>query len=684
MTAAPTPAPIRPGVPNGPAVRAERLRKAFGAMVAVDGLDLTIERGEVFGLLGPNGSGKTTTIRMLCGLMEPTSGGAQVAGIDVTTDPEGVRRRIGYMSQKFGLYDDLTVQENLRFYASVYGLRGTAREARIAQQLSELGLEERSGQLAGTLSGGWKQRLALACATSHEPEVLFLDEPTAGVDPASRRLFWDWIYALANAGTTILVTTHYMDEAARCTRLAFLSRGHLIAVGTQDDITRQFGQESIEDVFIELQRKDEGPGTGNGEPGTGKREPGTGNRELGTGAGSRGLVAAAGGSEQLGAPARSRRRTASSGSIRQSTLWPMLWKEFVQMRRDRFTLGMMIGLPAIQLLLFGFAIRTEVRHLPTVVLDESRTTESRALVDAVRNTGNFDIIGPVANRDEVKRRIESGEARAAVIIPPDYEADIKRRRTARAQVIVDAADPLASSAAIGGATLAGQARSMALAPPGARRDAAIEIRVRPWYNPALESSIYIVPGVIGLLLTLTLLMITAMALVRERERGTLEQLIVTPISKTGLMVGKVLPFALVGYVQVTVILILGRFVFDVPVRGSLVLLYVITMPFIVASLALGLFVSTVVRTQVQAMQLSFVFILPTVLLSGFMFPREAMPVFAQWLGAVFPITYYLRVLRGILLKGVGAEALWHDTLALSLFAILLLAFSVRRFQKNIE
>ena len=684
MTAAPTPAPIRPGVPNGPAVRAERLRKAFGAMVAVDGLDLTIERGEVFGLLGPNGSGKTTTIRMLCGLMEPTSGGAQVAGIDVTTDPEGVRRRIGYMSQKFGLYDDLTVQENLRFYASVYGLRGTAREARIAQQLSELGLEERSGQLAGTLSGGWKQRLALACATSHEPEVLFLDEPTAGVDPASRRLFWDWIYALANAGTTILVTTHYMDEAARCTRLAFLSRGHLIAVGTQDDITRQFGQESIEDVFIELQRKDEGPGTGNGEPGTGKREPGTGNRELGTGAGSRGLVAAAGGSEQLGAPARSRRRTASSGSIRQSTLWPMLWKEFVQMRRDRFTLGMMIGLPAIQLLLFGFAIRTEVRHLPTVVLDESRTTESRALVDAVRNTGNFDIIGPVANRDEMKRRIESGEARAAVIIPPDYEADIKRRRTARAQVIVDAADPLASSAAIGGATLAGQARSMALAPPGARRDAAIEIRVRPWYNPALESSIYIVPGVIGLLLTLTLLMITAMALVRERERGTLEQLIVTPISKTGLMVGKVLPFALVGYVQVTVILILGRFVFDVPVRGSLVLLYVITMPFIVASLALGLFVSTVVRTQVQAMQLSFVFILPTVLLSGFMFPREAMPVFAQWLGAVFPITYYLRVLRGILLKGVGAEALWHDTLALSLFAILLLAFSVRRFQKNIE
>jgi ABC-2 type transport system ATP-binding protein len=249
----------RADAPHDPAVRAQQLRKAFGPLVAVEHLDLTIARGE---LLGPNGSGKTTTIRMLCGLMEPTSGRAEVAGIDVAADPEGVRRRIGYMSQKFGLYDDLSIQENLRFYSSVYGLRGAARAMRIAAQLRDLGLEERRNQLAGTLSGGWKQRLALACATSHEPEVLFLDEPTAGVDPASRRLFWDWIYALARGGTTILVTTHYMDEAARCTRLAFLSRGHLIAVGSQEEITHQFGQETIEDVFIELQRRDEGTRTG--------------------------------------------------------------------------------------------------------------------------------------------------------------------------------------------------------------------------------------------------------------------------------------------------------------------------------------------------------------------------------------------------------------------------------------
>ena len=262
MTAPAAPAIHRAASNGEVAVRTKDLRKVFGALVAVDSLDLDIHRGEVFGLLGPNGSGKTTTIRMLCGLLAPTAGHASVVGIDVVRDPEGVRRRIGYMSQRYGLYDDLTVAENMRFYASMYGLRGTRRETRVQALLDDLGLRSRSGQMAGTLSGGWKQRLALACATAHRPDMLFLDEPTAGVDPASRRLFWDWIYALANDGTTILVTTHYMDEAERCQRLGFLSRGHLIALGTADEVRKAFGQPSIEDVFIELQRRDEGQATG--------------------------------------------------------------------------------------------------------------------------------------------------------------------------------------------------------------------------------------------------------------------------------------------------------------------------------------------------------------------------------------------------------------------------------------
>ncbi|HLE56751.1 MAG TPA: ABC transporter ATP-binding protein [Rhodothermia bacterium] len=240
------------------AVHTESLTKVFGSIRAVDGVTFDIERGEVFGMLGPNGSGKTTTIRMLCGLLTPTSGTAIVAGFDVRTQSEDIRRNIGYMSQRFGMYDDMTVAENLDFYASLYGLSGIAKKRRMEELFDELALRPRVNQLVGTLSGGWKQRISLACAIAHRPVILFLDEPTAGVDPAARRQFWDTIYALARQGTTIVVTTHYMDEASRCQRIAFLSRGHLIAIGTAEEITTQFGKPTIEDVFIELQQRDEG------------------------------------------------------------------------------------------------------------------------------------------------------------------------------------------------------------------------------------------------------------------------------------------------------------------------------------------------------------------------------------------------------------------------------------------
>jgi ABC-2 type transport system permease protein len=210
------------------------------------------------------------------------------------------------------------------------------------------------------------------------------------------------------------------------------------------------------------------------------------------------------------------------------------------------------------------------------------------------------------------------------------------------------------------------------------------VRVRPWYNPGARSAVYIVPGIIGVLLSMTLLLIMSMAVVRERERGTFEQLIVTPIDKTSLMLGKIVPFVVVGYVQMTVILALGTLLFRTPIRGSIALLYAITLAFMMANLAIGLLVSTVARTQTQAMQLGFFFLLPNILLSGFMFPREAMPEVAQWMGALLPLTYYLDVLRGILLKGIGIEYLWRQTLVLLAIAVVLFAISVRRFRKTIE
>jgi ABC-2 type transport system permease protein len=371
--------------------------------------------------------------------------------------------------------------------------------------------------------------------------------------------------------------------------------------------------------------------------------------------------------------------------LRRGSFWPMLRKEFIEMRRDRFTLAMLIGIPAIQLILFGYAVQTDVRNIPTVVLDESRTSQSRRLVEMMANTRNFRIVGTVPNRDAAREAIERGDAAAAIIVPPEFASDLKRGRGAQAQVIVDAADPLSSQAAIAAASLAGARSAAELAPRAPPQIApAVDVRVRPWYNPEGRNSPYIVPGIIGILLTMTMVSITGAAIVRERERGTLEQLVVTPIGKTSLMLGKTIPFAVVGYLQVTVILLLGKLLFDVPMRGSLMLLYVLIAPFIIASLGMGLFISAVTKTQIQAMQLSFFFIMPNILLSGFIFPRSAMPEPAQWVGAALPLTYFLTVMRGVLLKGVELSDVWREALVLLGFAVLTVGMSVRKFSKTVE
>ncbi len=364
---------------------------------------------------------------------------------------------------------------------------------------------------------------------------------------------------------------------------------------------------------------------------------------------------------------------------------PMFRKEFIQMRRDRLTLGIMVGIPVLQLLLFGFAIQTDVRHIPTVVFDESRTPTSRDLIAAFENTGNFRIIAHVDGRDALDRAIATGDAQAGIAIPHDLPRDLARGTTATIQVIIDASDPLSSQAALAAAAGVAQARNLAILSAAAHRtELPLETRVRPRYNPGLRSPNYIVPGLVGVILTITLVLVTAMAIVRERERGTLEQLIVTPITNTELMLGKIAPYIGVGLVQMTTVLLVGRFVFDVPLTGNVLLLYAIALVFVIASLALGLFISTLVQTQQQAMQASFFFVLPNILLSGFMFPRQAMPALFQWIGAFLPLTHFLKVLRGILLKGVGVAELWREMTTLLLFATLLIVLSVRRFHKTLD
>lgn len=370
-------------------------------------------------------------------------------------------------------------------------------------------------------------------------------------------------------------------------------------------------------------------------------------------------------------------------------LWALLVKEFIQMRRDRLTFGMMIGLPIIQLILFGFAINTDVKHLPTIVFDQSLGQDSRDLLNSLEGSQYFNIEYAAKNFNEVNDAVDSGKAKVGIVIPPDFTDNLKHGRTASVQVIVDASDSLAASSAIGAAQLVGQTQSQQILMQklrgysGHATDLPYDIRIRPWYNQDFVSAFYMVPGIMGTILTMTLVMFTSMAIVRERERGTLEQLIVTPMKTWELLIGKIIPYIFVGYVQATVALLVGIFVFDLPVRGSLVLLYSLTSLFIIASLAMGVLISVLAKTQMQAMQMSFFIILPSILLSGFMFPREAMPAFFSTLGYLLPLTFYLQIMRGIILKGIGIGMLWGQVFALAAFIAIVLTISIKKFNKKI-
>lgn len=371
-----------------------------------------------------------------------------------------------------------------------------------------------------------------------------------------------------------------------------------------------------------------------------------------------------------------------------SRLIALLKKEFIQMSRDRLTFGIMVAIPVVQLLLFGFAINTDVKHLSTVVFDQALQQEGRDLLSSLEASGYFNINYVAQSYQDVSDLIEEGKAKVGIIIPPDLSENIKHGRPAAVQMVVDASDSMAASSAMGAAQLIAQMKSQEilvkkLNGSGITMKSAYDIRIRPWYNPDSVSAFYMVPGILGIILTMTMVMITSMAIVREREQGTLEQLIVTPMQSYELMLGKIIPYIVVGYVQMTLALMVGILVFNVPVRGSLGLLYLLTSLFIIASLSLGVMISNFAKTQMQAMQMSFFVFLPSTLLSGFMFPREAMPLFFNYLGNILPLSFYLQILRGIILKGIGINFLWSQTLALVTFIIALLGVSVLKFQKKI-
>jgi ABC-2 type transport system permease protein len=364
-------------------------------------------------------------------------------------------------------------------------------------------------------------------------------------------------------------------------------------------------------------------------------------------------------------------------------------KEMQQLRRDRLTLAMMVVLPVLQLLLFGWAINTDVRDIPLVVYDQDGSEASRDLVHRMEATGYYRNVGAIRSYDEISTSFRRGLARVALVIPPDFDAELTAGRRVTAQLVVDGSDPLTVGSATNTAGGVAQQWSSQITIEQARykglRSAPAGFGIEPatWFNPELRTAVYIVPGLVGVILTMTMVMLTAMAVARERERGTLEALIVSPTRPVEIVIGKILPYIAMGYVQMTLVLFAGFLFFGVRVAGSLALLYACSLLFIAACLAIGLVFSTVARTQQQAMQMSFFFLLPNILLSGFMFPFEGMPAPAQWISQAMPLTHFLRVVRRITLMGAGFPDVADELVWLAGILLVLIVVASLRFKKKL-
>ncbi len=371
-----------------------------------------------------------------------------------------------------------------------------------------------------------------------------------------------------------------------------------------------------------------------------------------------------------------------------SRFWAIVVKEFIQMRRDRVTFGMMIGIPLIQLILFGFAINADPKHLPTAVLLADYGPHGRTLLQAIRNSDYFEVTRQVMSEREADEVLARGDVQFVINIPYNFSRDVVRGEKPAILVEADATDPAATSNAIGSLrVLAATALRQDLTGPLAflsRSDDPIDLRIHARYNPEAITQYNIVPGLMGVVLTMTMVMITGLAITRERERGTMENLLSMPTRPFEVMIGKVLPYILVGYVQVMLILLAAHLLFKVPVYGNIPMLFLAALVFITANLAMGITFSTMAQNQLQAVQLSFFFFLPSLLLSGFMFPFRGMPQWAQTIGEVLPLTHFLRIVRGIMLKGNGVEEIVLQLWQIALFAIVALAIGVKRYRQTLD
>jgi ribosome-dependent ATPase len=640
-----------------PVISARGLTCRFGDFTAVDHIDLDIGRGEIFGFVGSNGCGKTTTMKMLTGLLPATEGRAELFGKTMEAGGMASRRRVGYMSQSFSLYTELTVAQNLDLHARLFHLKREDARTRIAGLLDRFGLKSHEGALASDLPLGMRQRLALAVALVHKPDLLILDEPTSGVDPIARDEFWRLLIELSrDQGVTIFISTHFMNEAARCDRISLMDSGHILATDTPQALADARGGGDLEEAFVAcLEQAIAARSTGEAAP-----PP---------------RIAAAFAPQETKNPRFSPRR-----------MMAYAIREVLELSRDPIRLGYALLGPALLLLVLGFGITTDVDSLTYAVLDRDNSFLSRAYASELRGSAYFLEMPPISDAEDLSTRLKKGAANATIEIPPGFGRDIKRGRPTEVSVWIDGAMPFRAET-IHGYLQGVHAQFLAdpairgIASAAAATPATLEARFR--YNQDFDSIYAMVPGAIALQLALIPAILMALAIVREKELGSITNLYVTPVTRLEFLLGKQGPYVILATVNFIVMFLMAIFVFKVPLKGGFGVLFVGSVVYVAATTGYGMVVSAFARTQIAALFGTVILtILPATMFAGMSTPVSSITGPGRIMGQFFPMTYYLPISVGAFTKGLYFSDLWPYLAKLSLFAPSLILLSMLLLRKQ--
>ena len=653
------------------AIVAKGLTRRFGEFTAVDKVDFSIKHGEIFGFLGSNGCGKTTTMKMLTGLLPPSAGEAYLFGEAVDAGSNKMRRRVGYMSQSFSLYGELTVRQNLNLHARLFHIEWEKAKARIEELSQRFILERYGDHLAGNLPLGVRQRLSLAVAILHEPEMLILDEPTSGVDPLARDEFWRLLVELSrNDNVTIFVSTHFMNEAMRCDRISLMHAGKVLAVGTPESLITAKGKTTLEAAFIAYMREalsDDDAGTA----------------PLASRATDGGSV-----HDNNALDTTRQHELAPTDQLGMSIMRLMAYslRETKEILRDPIRLSFAFVGSTILLFIFSYGITTDVEDVTFAVLDQDRSPASRAYVLEFVGSPYFLKRQPIATKAALEERLAANDITVAIEIPTLFGRNLKRGANPEVSAWIDGSNTMRAATITGyveGVHRRFLQKLIDTTGDSAQQRNPAGLVTRYLYNPTFESIYAIGPAVPAMLLILFPAILMAVSVVREKEMGTITNFYVTPSTRLEFLVGKQLPYIGITMANFLIMTLIVVYLFDVPLKGSFLVLFLGALAYAATTTGYGLLIATFTSSQVAAVFATAILsLMPTFLFSGFLHPVSSLEGGARIIGTLWPTTYYMHLSVGSFTKGLGLEDLGTDILALLLFTPAFIAIAAQFLRKQ--